>query len=85
MRPLLDFLPDILMAAEPPGTRRPWHGQGALPLSVRISERLGDMLITASELQADLGSPEAGPLREIASEVDEVGARIETLLKQLAA
>jgi hypothetical protein len=29
-------------------------GQGALPLSVRITDKLVDMLIAASEVQADV-------------------------------
>ena len=59
-------------------------GQGSLPLSIRISEKLIDMLIAGSELQADLAGDEAGALREIASEVDQVVARVDALLKRLA-
>jgi hypothetical protein len=78
-------LPDVLLALEAGGERRWCRGQGALPLSVRICEKLADMLIVASELQADLASDEAAALRSIAPEVDEVVARIDALLKQLAA
>ena len=85
MRPLRDALTDVLLAIEPGAQRRCWHGQGSLPLSVRISERLSDMLIAASEVQVDIASDEAGPLREIGPEIDEVVARIDALLKQLAA
>ena len=85
MRRLEDLLPDALLTLDAGTERRCWHGQGSLPLSVRISERLADMLIVGSELQADLGGDEADALRRIAPEVDQVVARIETLLRQLAA
>jgi hypothetical protein len=84
MRRLEDLLPDVLLVLDRNAERRVWKGQGSLPLSVRISERLADMLIAASELQADLETDEAGPLRAIAPEVDRVVARIETLLRKLA-
>jgi hypothetical protein len=85
MRPGRQPLPDVLLASEAGGRRRWCHGQGALPLSVRVCERLGDLLIVASELQADLASDQAGALRELSPAVDEVVARIDALLKQLAA
>jgi len=50
-------LPDVPLALEP-GERPCWHRDGALPLSVRVAERLGNMLILAGELQADLASDE---------------------------
>jgi hypothetical protein len=78
-------LTDVVLAVEPGGERVWWLMERSLPLSVRITDRLGDMLIAASEVQADLASDQAGALREIAPEVDEVVARIEALLKQLAA
>ena len=85
MRHLEDLLPDVLLTLERGIERRHWRGQGALPLSVRISERLADLLILASELHADLGGEEAGALRRIAPEVDQVVARIDALLRRLAA
>ena len=85
MRPRPDFLMDVMMALAPGRERRSWHGQGSLPLSVRITERLTDMLIAACEVQADVASDEAGTLRKLGPEVDEVVARIDALLKRLAA
>lgn len=79
------FLPDVLLPLAPGGERRCCHGEGALPLSVRVCERLGDMLIVGSELQAELASHDEGALREIAPQVDDVLARIAALLERLAA
>jgi hypothetical protein len=76
---------DVMLALAPGRERRRWHGRGALPLSVRISDKLGEMLIAASAVQADVTSDEAGPLREIAPQVEQVVARIDALLEQLAA
>lgn len=85
MRPRPDFLLDVMLALAPGRERRRWHGQGARPLSVRISDKVGEMLIAASAVQADVTSDEAGPLREIAPEIERVVARIDALLKRLAA
>lgn len=62
MRPGRDSLMDVMLAlALAPGReRRCWHGQGALPLSVRIGDKLGEMLIAACEVQADVTGDEAG-------------------------
>jgi hypothetical protein len=76
---------DVMRALAPGRERRCWHGQGALPLSVRIGDKLCEMLIAACEVQADVTSDEAGPLRAIAPEIEQVVARIDALLKQLAA
>lgn len=85
MRPRPDLLMEVMLALAPGRERPCWHGQGALPLSVRINDKLVEMLIAACEVQADVTSDEAGPLREIAPEIDRVVARIDALLKQLAA
>ena len=85
MRARRALLLDVMMALTPRRERPCWHGQGALPLSVRINDKLVEMLIAACEVQADVTSDEAGPLREIAPEIDRVVARIDALIKQLAA
>ncbi|MEO8381857.1 MAG: hypothetical protein ABI779_19505 [Acidobacteriota bacterium] len=50
----------LALALAPGRERRCWHGQGALPLSVRIGDKLGEMLIAACEVQADVTGDEAG-------------------------
>lgn len=62
-----------------------WPGQTSLPLLVRVADRLADMLIAGSELQADLAQADAGALAAVRSDVDEIVARIDALLQQLAA
>jgi len=84
MRLPRESLADVLLALEPGGERPCWHGQGPLPLSVRISERLGDMLTAASELRVELEREEAAPLAWIVPEIDGVIGRIDNLLQRLA-
>ena len=78
---------DVLLALElaPSVERSRWSGQGALPLSVRIAEKLSEMLIAGAELKTDLQSEEAGQLRVIAPMVDDLVAQIEALLARYAA
>ena len=85
MRARRASLLEVMRELAPSRERACWHGQGALPLSVRINDKLVEMLIAATEVQADVTSDEAGPLREIAPEIDQVVARIDALIKQLAA
>lgn len=56
----------------------------ALPLAMRISDRLVDVLVTASELRAELEGEEATPVAWIAPEIDEVLERVDELLQRLA-
>lgn len=83
MRLPRESLADVLLALEPGGERPCWHGQGSLPLSVRISERLGDVLIATSELRVELEREEAAPAW-IVPEIDGVIERIDNLLQRLA-
>lgn len=85
MRHAKDFLADVLVPVEPGGERRSWYESDALPMSARLGERLSEMLILASELQADLQSEEAAELRWIAPEIDQVFDQIDALLQRLAA
>jgi hypothetical protein len=55
-----------------------------LPVGMRISERLVDVLLLASELRADLAAPEAAPLAWIAPIIDNVLAETDSLLKRLS-
>jgi hypothetical protein len=43
---------DVMLALAPGRERRCWHGQGAAPLSVRITDKLVEMLIASSEVRA---------------------------------
>ena len=80
--PLLDFMRALATGRQHPCT---WHGQGALPLLVRINDKLTEILIAASEVQADVTSDAAGSLGDIAPEIEQVMARVDALIQQLAA
>ncbi len=51
---------------------------------MRMSDRLVDILVAASEIRAELESEEARPLPWIAAELDDVLARVDELLRRLA-
>jgi hypothetical protein len=56
----------------------------ALPLPVRIADRLAEALLLASELRADLCRAEAEGLRWIAPEMDEILLRLDRALQRFA-
>lgn len=62
-----------------------WVEWQSLPVSTRVCDRLVEILILASEIQADLESDAGRKLRWIAPEVDRVFEEIDALLQRLAA
>jgi hypothetical protein len=56
----------------------------ALPLSVRASDKLVDMLLAIHAIEADLSRDEAAPLRWIAPEIRAVRTTVCGVLQQLA-
>lgn len=56
----------------------------ALPLSVRASEHLADMLLALRDIETDLSTDEAAELRWIAPTIRAVGATVSDTLKLLA-
>ena len=56
----------------------------ALPVSSRVSERLGDVLVLATELRAELEHQDAAPLAWILPVVEGVIASTDTALKRLS-
>ena len=84
MKPNRAPLLDVILELAPSAERPRWHGQGAFPLSVRITDKLVEMLIAANEVHADVTSEQAGPLRAIAPEIELAVARIDAMIKRLA-
>jgi hypothetical protein len=56
----------------------------ALPLSVRASERLADMLLALRDIETDLSTDEAAGLRWIEPAIRAIGTRVSSLLQLLA-
>jgi hypothetical protein len=56
----------------------------ALPLAIRVTDRLVRILVTASEIRAELEGDEAEPVAWIAPELDDVLERVDDLLQRLA-
>ena len=68
----------------PPAATLSLAGFNALPLSVRASEHLADMLLALEAIETDLSKDEAAGLRWIAPTIREVGATVSDALKLLA-
>ena len=56
----------------------------ALPVAVRVGERLADVLLALDDIREDLSSTEAADLRWLAAQLDDVGGTIHQLLQRLA-
>lgn len=56
----------------------------ALPVNARVSDRLVQILILASEVRVDLDSPEAVQLAWVTTEIERVFAETDALLQRLA-
>lgn len=78
------FVADVHRADLPSTPALAPGGWDALPLPVRVAERLAHALLAASEIRAALDSEEAVPIAWIAPEVDRVYERIDGALRRLA-
>jgi hypothetical protein len=80
-----DFWGDLMAPTERPVVVAvPLGSFDALPLSVRVADRLAEILVIASELRAELEMREAALLKWIAPDVDTVLEETGALLDRLA-
>lgn len=61
-----------------------WVEWQSLPVSTRVCDRLVEILILASEIQAELESEAAAPLMWIAPEIERVLEQTDEALQRLA-
>jgi hypothetical protein len=78
------FLEDVERSASPVLPALALSEWDALPLPVRVADRLAEALIAASEIRAALNSAEASSLAWIVPEIDDVLERIDGALQRLA-
>ncbi|MEO8382685.1 MAG: hypothetical protein ABI779_23710 [Acidobacteriota bacterium] len=71
-------------AAPPAMAALPLAEWAALPLAVRLADKLLEVLIIASEVRAELECEEAAPVGWIVPEIDDVIERIDGALQRLA-
>jgi hypothetical protein len=55
----------------------------SLPVSVRVADRLSEILIVGNALRIDLETEEAAPLRWVIAEIDRVLAKTGDVLNRL--
>ena len=78
------ILEESAQVAAPPVPALSFAEWAALPLAMRVSDRLVDILIAASEIQGELQSQEATPLAWISPELDDVLQQVDEVLRRLA-
>lgn len=78
------FFPDSAEAGIATERDLPPLRDSHLPLSVRLSGHLVDMLLTASELQTMLRQEDARTLSPIAPAIDRIYSGVDELLRRLA-
>jgi hypothetical protein len=61
-----------------------WEQWETLPISARVSDRIVDILLLASEIRAELETGEATPLRWLVPEIERVIVEADELLRLLA-
>lgn len=83
MRSEIESVP-VVAFADDASKDLPLHTWSALPVLVRVQDRLAEILMLVDDLHDELNEETAGALRWVDVEVEAIGEKVETLLDRLA-
>ena len=69
------------LSVEPTLPRAQWE---ALPISARVSDRIAEILVLATEIRTELETDQGAPLRWLVPEIEHVVTCADALLRRLA-